>query len=161
MDNLITLLELADMRAVLGKRVKARREHLKIKKTALAIDSGVNRNAILAIEDGVAWPQYENLQTIAACLGVDVEYFFAEVESKPIKPTPEEALAILAEAVGVQATLKRKPEPADSSLLGEVIVEIRKLAALDETKLHGVLAAIKLTVRASTVQGEDLKKKSR
>lgn len=132
-DDLLTILALTDIRPIVGGRIRTQRKRLDLTIEQVAEDVGLSPQHLGLIERGKAWPQYVNLEAFAACLGVDIEYFFAEVEAKPLKPTPEEALEVLREAL---LKVKSPVLVSDRPIVRDIVA---LLPTLDKDRLEEIL----------------------
>lgn len=94
----------------------------------LAEAAGMPYRTYVSIEGGERWPRVENLEAIAKALSVPVTRLF---QDPALKPTPEEALAIIGEALreskpasGVDSRISRAMEDPNTA---ELIMEQVKL----------------------------------
>lgn len=93
-----------------GGRIAFFRERSGLSQKKLAVELRVSPATIFRLEKGHSWGEYTSLKAIADRLGVTVEDFFAGMEHKPIKPSPEEALNVLREALESQERRIRELE---------------------------------------------------
>lgn len=144
---------------MVGRNVRQCRMRAKFSQESLAAALSVDQKTIGLLERGKVWPQFNNLEAIAARLGVTVEDFFQGMEHKPIKPTPEEALGVLAEALGIRPKIKRLaagkaesgPTKTASPIFGDIVAA---LPTLEENELRSLRGHLKLIfeARKSAVQ---------
>lgn len=81
---------------LLGKAVRAAREHAGMTQQELADAVECSLGAIGGLERGDVWPEYDRLASVAAALGVPEVSLFDWGRT----PTPDEALKVLAQAIG-------------------------------------------------------------
>lgn len=105
----------------------------------------VDFQVVQRAEGGTAFPRQDKLTALAAALGVPESRLFLDPEAIPT-PTPKEALAVLADALGIEAELRTKapavsPEKAellaildsvagDPLAIGAILSQARAIAGL-------------------------------
>ncbi len=92
------ILLMKSVKEQLGHNVRRYRDRIGLGQFELAEAVGMSQTAIGLLERGKVWPEYDNLVRIAEVCQVPVAAFF-EVGRVEIKPTPEEALKVLSDAL--------------------------------------------------------------
>lgn len=97
----------------------------------LAAAAKMSLGGVRGYEQKKRWPDPEVLERLSAALGTEP----ANLLGMAPKPTPEEALEVLREAIS-------KPKEAESGLLGEIVVLLRRC---DETELLATRERLRLS----------------
>lgn len=91
-----------DLRKYLGIQIRAARERTGISQEQLGEDIGVSKQTIYRLEKGLAWPEYENLEAIAARLGIKPEALFMTLSPDSKDPSlPQIKRDFIAEIVNL------------------------------------------------------------
>jgi transcriptional regulator with XRE-family HTH domain len=137
-NELIQLDTLETARKLFGRRLRTAREAKELTQKDVGKLIGRAPNTVAMIERGEQAPEWDALEAIFEKLGEPPAYYFSE-ERAPLpkeKPTPEEALAVLAEVAGIARAPKIIiGKSADMASL------LERLASLDDAK-HPLLFEI-------------------
>lgn len=119
-----------DQRKEFGAKVRAARTRKGLSKVHLAARLEMHRNTIGLIEKGKIWPEYTTRTALAEFLGMPTE--------TQAKPTPEEALDVLREA------LAAKPKTAGPQLTAaqQRLLAACTSAALNDNQIDALAADI-------------------
>lgn len=102
--DIVTILRLNDVRKSLGERIEHYRKLRKLSQSALASAMGVDKHTVWRWEDGRSWPEYDKLLAISKHLEIEPERLFETIGKTPAKPTVQESLAVLVEALSQKST---------------------------------------------------------
>jgi transcriptional regulator with XRE-family HTH domain len=99
-----------NLRKLLAARVRALRTELDLSIDRLAELAGVHRNSIYGLEKSQTWPTPESLSAIAFVLRTTPVDLFREADAGRIRPTPLQALAVVADIVRDYAAPRKAGE---------------------------------------------------
>lgn len=105
------------VRQLLGRAIREHRKGGNLTQAQLAERAGISTQTVVLIEGGQRWPEYDNLQRLAAALGVPELALFTW--APPPSPTPQEALAVLARELAARPTPLVDPLAARVSKLSK------------------------------------------
>lgn len=97
------ILDTVAIKSTIGQCIRRYRERAGITQAELGKAIGRAGQTVYSLENGRQWAEYETLEAIAKHLGFPVDHLFAS-EIVMVKPTPEEALAVLAESLAAKKT---------------------------------------------------------
>jgi transcriptional regulator with XRE-family HTH domain len=123
------------MKDVLGRNIRLYRDRVGLSQEALAARVGLSKSAIGLIEVGKSWPIHDNLVAIAEVLQTTDRELLATGNPVVLKPTPEEALEVIREALKNTQPAKA-PEPAPAPLSPTLE---RVAALLENDQIRSVL----------------------
>jgi transcriptional regulator with XRE-family HTH domain len=119
----------------LGERIRYYREKRHLTQSELAAKIGVDKQSIWRWENAKSWLEYEKLVLLAEHLNIDPERLFETIGKTPEKPTVEEAIHVLAEAVGFDIDLRPIHEQESVRFTGKKKVTADKLDELSKREL--------------------------
>ena len=93
-----------DIRKRVGLNVRSHRKRLRISQEQLAEKCEVSLGTIQLLESGKVWPSYNTIVALAGTFKVPQALLFTLDDAPRPRPSPDEALEVLAEFIHTRTT---------------------------------------------------------
>jgi transcriptional regulator with XRE-family HTH domain/mannose-6-phosphate isomerase-like protein (cupin superfamily) len=135
---------------VIGEKLRAARQQRDMSLRDLAKQANISASMLSQIETGKAYPSVRSIYSIAAALGLPVDYFFPEGNGDGKTPVPDDSAAThqLTASEMREAMMNQAGNVAESVFPGAAVAQILHAESRPTIHLKGGVAWARLTAAA-------------